>query len=132
MLLTFIHTVKPRNSGQLEQLDFFRYCGVFHYFEDSEALKRAFWGQNLSSIVGFSAILISANVGFYCILKSAIVGFYCTSWYIQGKRYQKPDPIFFRKPNCQTGKGDDPKWIEQLLVVKKIIHVFIVRGHHQL
>ena len=37
-------TVKPRNSGQLKQLDFFRYCEVFHYFEGSEALNRAFGG----------------------------------------------------------------------------------------
>ena len=35
-------TVKPRNSGQLEQLDFFRYCGVFRYCEDLEALNRSF------------------------------------------------------------------------------------------
>ena len=60
-------TVKPRNSGQLEQLDFFRYCGVFRYFEGSEALNRAFWGQKLSAIEGFSAILTSAIAGFYCM-----------------------------------------------------------------
>ena len=60
------NTVKPRNSGQLEQLDFFRYCGVFRYFEGSEALNRAFWGQKLSAIEGFSAILASAIAGFYC------------------------------------------------------------------
>ena len=64
-----INTVKPRNSGQLEQLDFFRYCGVFRYFEGSETLNRAFWGQNESSIAGFSAILASAIAGFYCINK---------------------------------------------------------------
>ena len=60
------NTVKPRNSGQLKQLNFFRYCGVFRYFEGSEALNRAFWGQKLSAIEGFSAILASAIVGFYC------------------------------------------------------------------
>ena len=59
-------TVKPRNSGQLEQLDFFRYCGVFRYFEGSEALNRAFWGQKLSAIEGFSAISTSPIAGFYC------------------------------------------------------------------
>ena len=58
------NTVKPRNSGQLEQLDFFRYCGVFRYFEGSDALNRTFWGQNLSSIAGFSAILCPLLRGF--------------------------------------------------------------------
>ena len=43
-------TVKPRNSGQLGQLDFFRYCEVFRYFEGSETLNKAFWGQKLSAI----------------------------------------------------------------------------------
>ena len=59
-------TVKPRNSGQLKQLDFFHYCGVFPYFDGSEALNRAFWGQNLSSISGLFAILTLAIAGFYC------------------------------------------------------------------
>ena len=45
-------TVKPRNSGQLKQLDLFRYSRDFHYFEGTEALNRAFWGHNLSSLEG--------------------------------------------------------------------------------
>ena len=68
----FVITVKPRNSGQLEQLDFFRYCGVFRYFEGSEALNRSFWGQKLSAIEGFSTILTSAIAGFYCIIESVV------------------------------------------------------------
>ena len=62
------NTVEPFNSGQLEQLDFFCYCGVFRYFEGSEALNRAFLGQKLSAIEGFSAILMSAIAGFYYTL----------------------------------------------------------------
>ena len=46
------YTVKPRNSRQLEQWDFFRYCEVFRYFEGSEALNRALRGQKLSAIEG--------------------------------------------------------------------------------
>ena len=57
--------VKPCNSIQLKQLDFFCYCGVFHYFEGSEALNRTFLGQTLFSFAGFSAILKSAIAGFY-------------------------------------------------------------------
>ena len=60
-------TVKPHNRGQLKQLDFFRYCGVFCYFEGLETLNRAFLGWNLSAIAGFSATLKSAVAGFYCI-----------------------------------------------------------------
>ena len=58
------YTVKPHNGWQLKQLDFFPYCGVFHYFEDSEALSRAFWGQNLSAFAGIFAILTSAIASF--------------------------------------------------------------------
>ena len=57
----FQNIVKPRNNGQLEQLG-----GVVHYFEGSEALNRAFGGQNLSAISRFTAILMSAIAVFYC------------------------------------------------------------------
>ena len=49
-------------------LDFFRYCGVFRYFEGSETLNRAFGGQNLSTIAGFSVILTFAIAEFYCTI----------------------------------------------------------------
>ena len=53
-------TVKPHNSGQLCQQEF------FHYFEGSFSINGHFGHLDFSTIEGFSTILKSAIEGLYC------------------------------------------------------------------
>ena len=67
--LSTTSTVKPRNSGLLQQPNFFHYYGVFHYFDGTVSRKRSFWSSRYCPLSCRFPLLCSPLLRGFTVLK---------------------------------------------------------------